>query len=475
MTRFTTYQQQTIERIVTPERARFDLPTRQEFSRDAGVQPRLGPLNGRTLADAVVWPADERELVELVEFTSSSGVALVPRGGGTAGYGGGVPVDGGVVLDLTRLCGLVSVDPDEGVATVRAGTRWTTLETELRKHGVAPRLYPSSASSATVGGWLAQGGAGLGSHAFGWIDDNVEAVRVVGGDGQMHELNGYDLDSVAGAEGTTGILTELVLRVRPAAAEASTLLALPDAASLQTALQYLAQWQLPVWSATFVNPSAAARLNAARHPDGLQLPDYKLILSLVYAAGDDRRLADGLRELEALAGGRRLADAFARQEWAERFKPLRSTFPTGSVAPAEIVVPTYALAAVLRDLERRIDTSLAIEGTSVHGSETVLRVYPTSDEPARSGGFGFSLSLDVMALAERHGGRGYSTGRYFAAKAASIMGPDHVDFLRHARTWLDPTELMNPGKVVFGNALIGRAIQVSAGIRRVARRAHLPV
>jgi FAD binding domain len=111
MTRFTTYQQQTIERIVTPERARFDLPTRQEFSRDAGVQPRLGPLNGRTLADAVVWPADERELVELVEFTSSSGVALVPRGGGTAGYGGGVPVDGGVVLDLTRLCGLVSVDP----------------------------------------------------------------------------------------------------------------------------------------------------------------------------------------------------------------------------------------------------------------------------------------------------------------------------------------------------------------------------
>jgi len=50
------------------------------------------------------------------------------------------------------------------------------------------------------------------------------------------------------------------------------LLALPDAASLQTALQYLAQWQLPVWSATFVNPSAADGLNRAGHLAGFPRP-----------------------------------------------------------------------------------------------------------------------------------------------------------------------------------------------------------
>lgn len=478
MTRLSTQQQQVIAKIVTPERARFDLDTRDQFSRDAGLQPRLGVLNGRILPDAVVWPEEEWEIASLVEFASSSGLPIVPRGGGTGIYGGAVPVDGGILVDLTRLSGVVDVNREEDLATVRAGSRWTQVESELQPYGLATCVYPTSAPTATVGGWLAQGGAGLGSYAFGRIDDNVEAVRVVGGDGQIHELQGYDLDCVAGAEGTTGILTEVLLRVRPATAETSALLGLPDAASLEDALRSVANWELPVWSATFVNAHGAARLNNARGLDdsgpgnAAHLPGDQFVLHLVFSSIDADRVAEALREIEALTAGRRLADELAQREWANRFRPLRSTFASGSTAPAEVVIPTYNLTAVLQHLERSIGSGLAIEGTLIDGWQTVLRVFPSSAAPALSQTSQFSLTFDVLGVAGRHGGHGYSTGRYLGTKAGSIMGSHRLEFLRNTRAWLDPAGVMNPGKVVFGNALIGQALLVTAGVQRLRRSAQ---
>ena len=119
----------------------------------------------------MVWPEEEWEIASLVEFASSSGLPIVPRGGGTGIYGGAVPVDGGILVDLTRLSGVVDVNREEDLATVRAGSRWTQVESELQPYGLATCVYPTSAPTATVGGWLAQGGAGLGSYAFGRIDD----------------------------------------------------------------------------------------------------------------------------------------------------------------------------------------------------------------------------------------------------------------------------------------------------------------
>ncbi|HEX8968313.1 MAG TPA: FAD-binding oxidoreductase [Chloroflexota bacterium] len=474
MATLSTAQQHAIERIVSPERARFDLNNRQQFSFDSGLRPGVRGLNGRTLPDAVIWPEEEQEIVSLVELARSIGLSIVPRGGGTGVYGSAVPVEGGMVVDLRRLAGVVEVSPDEGLATVRAGTRWTELESELAAHGVAPRVSPTSAPSATVGGWLAQGGAGLGSHAFGWMVDNVERARVVGGDGEVHHLDNYDLDSVAAAEGTTGVITEVVLRVRPTSVDTSVLLILPDIGSLQSAISYVADWHLPISSATFVNARGAARLRRARSVEGssaaeaVRLSEDELVLHLVYSAHDRERVSEALSEVEARTAARRQPDIMAQREWANRFRPLRATFAPGSVPPADVVVPTRNLARFVGDLERRMGKWLAIEGTSVRGWQTVVRVFPTPLMSNPDEASSFTLAVDVVSLAERHGGHGYATGRYFRGKAASILGTHRIHRLRYAQAWLDPNGLMNPGKVVFGNALVDRAVQVSAGVRRIA-------
>ena len=69
-------------------------------------------------------------------------------------------------------------------------------------HGLELRLYPTSAPASTVGGWLAQGGAGIGSHAYGWFSENVHGARVVTATGEIHHVSGGDLAAIADAEGT---------------------------------------------------------------------------------------------------------------------------------------------------------------------------------------------------------------------------------------------------------------------------------
>src|SRR5438105_1021238 len=126
-------QRQAIESIVTPERARFDTRERRVYSHDTGVLP--GPfqlLAGPGLADGVVQPETEDQVVRLVRFALAEGIPLVPRGKATSGYGGAVPAQGGLVLDLTRLKGIVWADTEDMTVTVRAGTGWTDVEDALR-------------------------------------------------------------------------------------------------------------------------------------------------------------------------------------------------------------------------------------------------------------------------------------------------------------------------------------------------------
>jgi FAD/FMN-containing dehydrogenase len=139
-------QKQAIENIVTPERARFDARERRVYSHDTGVLP--GPfklLAGPSLADGVVQPETEDQVVRLVRFAVAEGIPLVPRGKATSGYGGAIPAQGGLVLDLTRLKGIIWTDTEDLTVTVRAGTVWQDLEEALAVYGLALRLYPTSA------------------------------------------------------------------------------------------------------------------------------------------------------------------------------------------------------------------------------------------------------------------------------------------------------------------------------------------
>ena len=180
------------------KRVNFESLERKLYSHDIAAMPGLiKPLIGNTTPAAIVQPSTEQELSELVQWAAQHNIKLTPRGKATSGYGGVLPRKDSVVVDFFRMKTLLRVDQDNCTVTVQPGMVWEQLEKKIRKDGLMLRLYPTSYPSSTVGGWLAQGGTGIGSFEAGWFKDNVVSARVVMADGNVKEFQGQDLDLIS--------------------------------------------------------------------------------------------------------------------------------------------------------------------------------------------------------------------------------------------------------------------------------------
>ncbi len=221
------------------------------------------------MAGAVVRPSNEEQLVKLVELAQREGVALVPRGWATSGYGGVLPGEGAIVVDLSGWQKVLDVDAEKLTVRVQGGAIWEQIDREIAKLGLTLRIYPSSYPSSSAAGWLAQGGSGFGSYEYGTFKENVVAARVVLPNGEAKEFSGDELLTyVADAEGTTGFITEVEFRVRPLEDEVHRLVAFDTAAKLGAALSAVSNEKLPIWSITFLNPESTRLKKKLPHRHG---------------------------------------------------------------------------------------------------------------------------------------------------------------------------------------------------------------
>ena len=179
--------------------------------------------------DAVVLPGDEAQVVAVLRAAAAHRLAVVPVGGGTSVVGGVEPeggpgVAGVVMVDLARMTGLVRASTDDLVAAFLPGTTGPSADALLAEHGLALGHVPQSWARATIGGYAATRSAGQASTGFGRFDANVVAVRmatprgvIAAGSGTPNAA-GPDLRHlIVGSEGAFGVLTEVTVRVRPAA------------------------------------------------------------------------------------------------------------------------------------------------------------------------------------------------------------------------------------------------------------------
>ncbi|HEY8373095.1 MAG TPA: FAD-binding oxidoreductase [Pseudonocardiaceae bacterium] len=180
--------------------------------------------------DAVVLPADPEQVLHVLRVCAEHDIAVVPFGGGTSVVGGVTALRGGkpavVALDLVRLDRLVTVDPVSRVAVFQAGVRAPDAERMLAAHGLTLGHVPQSFERATLGGFAATRSAGQASSGYGRFEDLVEGLRVATPVGEWWlgaapaSAAGPDLRHlVLGSEGTFGVITELALRVRSAPTE----------------------------------------------------------------------------------------------------------------------------------------------------------------------------------------------------------------------------------------------------------------
>ncbi|HEY2333927.1 MAG TPA: FAD-binding oxidoreductase [Solirubrobacterales bacterium] len=176
--------------------------------------------------DAVLLPVDADAVRRALDVCAAESVAVVPFGGGTSVVGGVEPLRGShgrlVSLDLARLRG-VDVDVRSLTARLGAGLRGPEAEAELAKHGVVLGHYPQSFEYATIGGFAATRSAGQASSGYGRFDSLVSSARLIAPSGDLrtletpHSAAGPALrELVVGSEGVFGVIPEVTVRVRPA-------------------------------------------------------------------------------------------------------------------------------------------------------------------------------------------------------------------------------------------------------------------
>jgi FAD/FMN-containing dehydrogenase len=228
-------------------RARLDaaVGSAQVLTAESDVAPYLtdwrGRYHGRTLA--VVRPADTEEVAAVVRACAEHKVAIVPQGGNTSQVGGATPdnLGDGVVLALTRMNRVRTVDPENATMTVEAGVTLVAVQEAAADQGLLFPLSLAAEGSCTIGGNLSTNAGGTAVLRYGNARELVLGIEVVLADGRVlnglrglrKDNTGYDLKQLfIGAEGTLGIVTAAVLKLFAAPkVRVTALAALPDVAA----------------------------------------------------------------------------------------------------------------------------------------------------------------------------------------------------------------------------------------------------
>jgi glycolate oxidase len=190
----------------------------------------------RALPGAVVFPRTTEEVSAVVRVARDHDQPVIPRGSGTGLAGGSVPVQGGVVVALTRMNQIVEIDAANRIAIVEPGVINLDLQSAVAKHGLLYAPDPSSQRICTLGGNVATNSGGPHTLAHGSTVSHVHGLEVVLADGRitwlggrLPDMPGPDLRGLfIGSEGTLGIVTKICVRLMPLPQAVRTMLGIFD-------------------------------------------------------------------------------------------------------------------------------------------------------------------------------------------------------------------------------------------------------
>ena len=407
-------------------------------------------------------PERPDQVPPIVRACAEAGVPITTAAGRSGVCGASVPVHGGVLLDVTGLAGVVSVDVESGIVEVLAGTFGPDLEDELQSHyGLSVGHFPQSFDIATVGGWVACRGAGQYSTRYGKVEQLVAGLEVVLADGTVVRTGGSPAASVGpdltqlflGSEGTLGVLTTVWLRSHPVApSERRTAVWFSSfAAGIDACRAILRRGATP----------AVLRLydavEAARSHDGDGARSVLLVLDEGDAAIVDATMT--VVETCCREAGGQPAPVELVDRWVEHrndTSALQALTSKGFVVDTmEIAAPWSRLAGLFEAVPAALLAVPHARMASCHLSHSYLdgaclyftfAATPPADAVEETyvalWDAGQQTVLDHGGNLSHHHGVGINRARFMGAALGSGL-----DVLSAVKTALDPDGILNPGKL----------------------------
>ena len=169
---------------------------------------------------AVVLPNNIAQIKKVLEICRKNNTPIVTRGAGTGLSGGATPLEGSVVLGLSKLTQIISIDEQKKIAVLEPGVRNLAISEAAEEFNLYYAPDPSSQIACTIGGNVAENSGGVHCLKYGLTVQNVEAIKILTIDGEELLLTRQDegiglLALMNGSEGLLGVITEITVKLTP--------------------------------------------------------------------------------------------------------------------------------------------------------------------------------------------------------------------------------------------------------------------
>jgi D-lactate dehydrogenase (cytochrome) len=431
---------------------------REHHSHGESYHPPAAP-------DIVCFPSTPEEVVAIVRISAEYQVPIVPFGAGTSLEGHVHALRGGICIDCRDLNRVLRISVEDLDATVEAGVTRLQLNKALRNTGLMFPIDPGA--DATLGGMTATRASGTTAVRYGTMRENVLGLTAVLADGRLVRMGtrarksaaGYDLTRLfVGSEGTLGVITDVTLRLHPVPeAVAAAVCAFDSIKGAVDTVIATIQLGVPVARIELVDEVLMDAVN--RHSK----TSYAVAPTLLFEFhGDsDRNVSEQAGAVEAIAaerGGRGFEWA-TRLEDRERLWHARHNVHFASLAlrpgcrawATDVCVPISRLSDCIMETKAEhanLQFPVCLVGHAGDGNFHVIYLLdPSSDEELA---IARRLNDRIVARALAMGGT--CTGEhgvgYGKMKSLEAEHGEGIDVMRAIKRALDPSNLMNPGKVV---------------------------
>jgi glycolate oxidase len=167
---------------------------------------------------AVVLPNEVGQVKKVLEICRKNKTPIVTRGAGTGLSGGAMPIKDSVVLGLSKLTKVISINPEELTAVVEPGVRNLAISEAAEEYDLYYAPDPSSQIACTIGGNVAENAGGVHCLKYGLTIQNIESIKILTIDGDELVFSRDDeglglLALMTGSEGLLGIITEITVKL----------------------------------------------------------------------------------------------------------------------------------------------------------------------------------------------------------------------------------------------------------------------
>lgn len=417
------------------------------------------------LPDCVVFPTSTEEVSAIVKLCAEHRRPIVPFGMGSSLEGHVNAIHGGVSIDMTRMTKVLRLSPEDLDITVEAGLTRLKLDAHLKNTGLMFPIDPGA--DATIGGMAATRASGTTAVRYGTMRDNVLGTTVVLADGRIIKTggrarkssSGYDLTRLmVGSEGTLGVITELTLRLygRPEVVRAAVCPFASMEGAAKTVIQAI-QLGIPVARIEIIDEVQLRVVNA------YSKTNYPLEPTLFFEFHgiSEVSVEDQIRAVEEIArehGAKKFKWAASLEDrntlWQARHNAYYAAVASRPGARAwttDICVPISHLAECILETQEDLKASrieAPLVGHAGDGNFHLIIMLNPDDKAEFDTVTGISERLVKRALkfggtCSGEHGVGFGKLKYLDAEHGAAL-----DVMRAIKRALDPTNLMNPGKLI---------------------------